>query len=189
MKVNEIIYVPRNSTRRAPWIWRFIRKLHLSASEESVTVVKSLFLENCTVTKLKFARGGDKIKAPPRNKTFRRPKGTRSVKCSSSYNSTFSRYTYRRYILCIRGAHVFKKSKSHLKGNTMFHVGDLQILGVTVQTSVDRTTWSPIFVHPGCIQYMHIHVRTRPRRACRLLFAGLRWWNLPTFRNLLPPHS
>jgi len=66
----------------------------------------------------------------------------------------------------------------------------LQILGVTVQTSVDRTTWSPIFVHPGCIQYMHIHVRTLPRRACRLLSAVLRWSNLSTFRkNLLPPHS
>jgi len=72
----------------------------------------------------------------------------------------------------------------------MFHSGDLQILGVTVQTYVDRTTWSPILVHPGCIQYMHIHVRMRPRRACRLLSAGLRWPNLSTFRkNLLLPHS
>ena len=55
------------------------------------------------------------------------------------------------------GAHIFQKSRSHLKilhsrkvTRSSYHNDDIQILGTTVQNLVATTNWRPEFLHPWC---------------------------------------
>jgi len=72
-------------------------------------------------------------------------------RCYNKGNS----YFYKINSLCGSGAHIFQKSKSHLKilgarlvAWSMFLSVDTQILGTTAQNFIIWATWRPEFWHP-----------------------------------------
>ena len=63
-----------------------------------------------------------------------------------------------------------KKSRSHPKilgarrGTwSKFHTENQQILGINVQTSVERANWWPVFVHPWYMKYCYLWYVTQSR--------------------------